>query len=79
MLRKILFWIAIKLRLRKPDTRVPIDIFKDLLPMIFGITIIIGAVKYLFPEGLPPLPWYIRLWRKLRWKSRKLRLAIIGW
>ena len=82
MLRRLLFWIAINLRLRKPQPgEDPIVVLQRLVPMLLGVTIIIGAVQYL-GASLPPPPWYRRLWRNLRYlkvRVRRLRLAVVGW
>jgi len=80
MLRKILFWIGIWLGW-KPKYKDPLITLQELIPMLLGVTIIMGAIQYLGLE-FPPAPWYKRLWRKrfyMKVRIRRMRLAVIGW
>ena len=79
MLHQIITWILIRLHLRKRLPGKPaIETLMDLLPLIYATSIVLGAVKWLWPEGIH-IPWYRRWWYWLKAKTRRVRAVVIGY
>ena len=78
MLHQIITWILIGLRLKRPTKKFKVETLMDLLPLLFATTIILGAVKWLWPEKIH-IPWYRRLWYWLKAKTRRVRAVVIGY
>ena len=79
MLRRITTWVLIKLHLKKRFPSKPaIETLLDLLPLIYVASLIVGAVKWLCPEGIH-IPWYRQWWYILRFRLRRLRAVLIGY
>jgi len=77
MLKNILIWILVGLKLREPqEQKNYLELLTDLLPFVYAHLAISGAISWL---NLKPLPWYKKWLCRLRFYIRFLRLTVIGW
>lgn len=77
MLRDLIEHVLVRLHIleaKKPKDA--IVTLTELLPAIFTCAIIMGAVRWLGPIGIP---WYRRLWYRIRHSCRRYRALLIGY
>lgn len=78
MLRRLLEYVFVKAHIIEGRTqRDTLEIIKELLPCIVGVTIILAAMRQFGYQYRPP--WYKRLWRMMKIKVRYARWAVVGW
>lgn len=77
MLRRLIDSVLVRLHILKAsEHKAAIVTLTELLPMIFACAIIMGAVRWLGPVEIP---WYRRLWRKVKYSFRRYRALLIGY
>lgn len=73
MIRRLIEWLLGIQRVRKPA----IECLMDLFPYVYAAMLIVGAVKQFGP--FPLLPWYKRLWLRIRRLFQRARMVIVGY
>jgi len=78
MLRKVVTWLLVRLHLKGPSTKPGIEVLMDVTPFVYGMLLIVGAIKWLCPEGVH-IPWYRRWQYWLKYYFRHLRAVVVGY
>ena len=81
MLKRVIDWILIKLRIKKyKDIKYvdPITTLIDILPIAYGAAVIVNTFNKFFPGG-SRVPWYRRLKYRVRFSLRRFRVVVIGY
>ena len=77
MIRRFAEWLLNVLGIRKRVRKSALECLMDVLPVVYTAAILVGIVKQFGP--FPLLPWYKRLWFRIKRIFQRTRMVVVGY